>query len=200
MEFRKYPPSKPRLSPEEWMSVLKLSTVWEFDAIRTTAIDELDEYGKCDPILRIIVAKRFNIPQWFLPAVNHFAQRTEAPDDHDLERLLSIGSPSGVFKFLLKVGQLRETLDREPVSTNSTTINESCVWDDAKDDLGEYFCETHGAYFRTCPMAGSSSTQRHTLMPRRSQHDFTTEAARIFNCVRDNSGHFMPQESSWDLT
>jgi hypothetical protein len=94
------------------------------EAVRTTAVEELEKYGEDDPILRISVAKKFNIPSWYVPAINKLAQRPEPLDDNDAERLLVLGTHRGVLRFALRLGQVRESLhsSRERQSTHNFSI------------------------------------------------------------------------------
>jgi hypothetical protein len=85
-------PSPLNLTPDEWMSVLKLSTIWDFAVIRATAIKTLEMYGKEDPVSRIIVAKKYDIPEWFVPVVNALAKRSETLKEEEMMRLLDLGS------------------------------------------------------------------------------------------------------------
>jgi hypothetical protein len=195
---RQFPPEIPQLTPDEWMSVLKLSTVWEFESVRAMAIDRLDEYATSDPVLRIVVAKRFIIPRWFVPALNILAQREDALNEKDMERLMDLGSPNGVCKFLLKVAQLRETLLKQPTWTRTAAINQNyCYWEDVQNPNGYRLCETHDRLFDRCPDAHHDTVNP---IPRRSEHDFTNEITRIFECVIDEGRQLIPQDSSWDFT
>jgi hypothetical protein len=97
------------LSGQEWMSVLNLATVWNFKSVKETAVGELDVYTQHDPILKLIVAKRFDIPRWFVPAIHGVARREAPLDDNDFERLKELGPPEAICKFMLKIAQVRES-------------------------------------------------------------------------------------------
>jgi hypothetical protein len=162
------------------------------------AIDRLDKYATSDPVLRILVAKQFTIPEWFVPALNRLAQREDAPNEKDMERLMELGSPNGICIFLLKVAQLRETLVKQPTGAYPAIDSKTlCCWEEGKDRDGDNYCQTHGRYFRTCTSAAGDTVNP---IPRRSEHDFTEEIFRIFDCIRDEGGRLMPQDSSWDFT
>lgn len=174
------------------MSVLKLSSAWDMHALRGTAMKELEKYGNDDPILGILVSKQYNLPAWFVPAVNKLAQRDTTLDANDIDRLLILGSARSVLSFAIKMAQLRETLDNEPASPI-----EPCI-------LKNVNCQVHhAASIRFCSTAFSK---------RRAVHDFTAEISQIFNCVEDRSGRsegadgvtipgpLLPQHSSWDFS
>ena len=71
----------------QWTSVLKLSTLWEFDELRKAAIDALSTALCNDPIDRVILSSRFGITAWLLPALNELAQRPESLNIEEANRL-----------------------------------------------------------------------------------------------------------------
>lgn len=86
--YRNYGTS-PRLPAgvAQWTSVLKLSTLWEFDELRKAAIDALSTALCNDPIDRVILSSRFGITAWLLPALNELAQRPESLSVGEANRL-----------------------------------------------------------------------------------------------------------------
>jgi hypothetical protein len=175
------------------MSVLKLSTVWDFAAIRTTAIKALEMYGKEDPVLRIIIAKKYNIPEWFVPAVNALAQRKEALKEEEMKRLLDLGSMWGVCRFLRMLSEVRE-------SCYETTSSDSsyCSWEGPPNPsiVTPYpVCGIHQKSLISCEIWSK---------PYRSEYDFTRNIAVVFGCQEQTpkSEHgtvFLPQEVSWNF-
>ena len=79
--FRKYDVDKSlesSLSLDQWVSVLKLSTMWEFHTLRTAAIDHLTILsGSIDPVEKLVLATQFEIKGWMLPTLLKLAQRAE---------------------------------------------------------------------------------------------------------------------------
>ena len=66
------------LSQHQWTSVLKLSTMWEFDGPRNAAIRHLDSLEHpIDPIDKVVLATQYEIKEWLLPALLKLAQRSE---------------------------------------------------------------------------------------------------------------------------
>ncbi|KAF5313593.1 hypothetical protein D9611_010130 [Ephemerocybe angulata] len=61
---------KPTLSPtitlskQEWIDVLKLSTAWEMDMIRETAITQLSIGDKLTPLDKVVLARKYRISTW----------------------------------------------------------------------------------------------------------------------------------------
>jgi hypothetical protein len=76
------------LSFDDWVSVLKLSTLWDFQDARRTAIDNLPVTDGDDPIARIELARIYKVPQWSLPALQMLATQGHRPvTAQDVERL-----------------------------------------------------------------------------------------------------------------
>jgi hypothetical protein len=99
----------PALSSGQWVSVLKLSTTWNFRDIRKTAIRQLDDHARDDPILRLIVSRQFKISKWLIPAVNALARRVEPINHEDIRRLEVLGDlRSTVLDLVLKIASVRE--------------------------------------------------------------------------------------------
>ncbi|KAH9941599.1 uncharacterized protein BXZ73DRAFT_41378 [Epithele typhae] len=67
-------------APEAWIAVLKLSTLWHFDLLRTDAIEALNSQRLTDeqPVGALIVARLYDVPGLLLPAIHALARRTES--------------------------------------------------------------------------------------------------------------------------
>jgi hypothetical protein len=165
------------------MSVIKLATVWNLEHVRQTAIEELDGYGAADPVLRLIVAKKYNIPRWFVPAVNQLAQRKEPLNSQDLERFQELGGLAAACRFILGVGHVRESLQ---LASTSPIIK--CSFNSA------IYCYTHQA--STFPTNCGNAV--NPVPADRNNHDFTAEICRVFGCVTENSV-LVPKSSLWDF-
>ncbi|KAH9925352.1 uncharacterized protein BXZ73DRAFT_50084 [Epithele typhae] len=68
-----------------WIAVLKLSTMWLFDTLRDTAIEEIARYVAA-PLDRIELARTYDIPHWCEPAFAALC-RQERLSPEELERL-----------------------------------------------------------------------------------------------------------------
>lgn len=67
-----------RLGKTQWISVLKLSTMWEFNELRDAAIQHLDSPSQpLDPVNKLVLASKYQIKKWQLPALLEFAKRSE---------------------------------------------------------------------------------------------------------------------------
>ena len=70
--------NRPILEQGQWISVLKLSTMWEFSGLRKSAIKNLDRGSNLlDPIDKLLLAQRYNVKEWIMPALLKLAQRPE---------------------------------------------------------------------------------------------------------------------------
>jgi hypothetical protein len=89
------------LTSEEWISVLKLSTMWLFQDIRAKAIKALGSLTlSMDLIDKIVIARKFAVSAWLVPSLHALVQR-EKPLD------LSEGNRLGL-EWALKVAEVRE--------------------------------------------------------------------------------------------
>jgi hypothetical protein len=111
----------PALTSAQWLSVLKLATVWDFRAARSIAIRNLDTYASGDPILRLIISKQFRILKWFVPAIDAIARRPERLGLEDVRRLEVLGDRDTVLDLVLKIAGVRENCcsKRNFISINS---------------------------------------------------------------------------------
>ncbi|KIJ63370.1 hypothetical protein HYDPIDRAFT_113359 [Hydnomerulius pinastri MD-312] len=92
---------------EQWTSVLKLSTLWEFTGLRQRAIDTLSALS-IPAVEKIVLAYRYNATTWLLPAMNELAQRPEALTVEEAGRL--------GFEIAFKLASVREQLALRTVS------------------------------------------------------------------------------------
>ena len=91
------------LSLEEWTSVLKLSSMWQFQEVRARAIKAMESPTfsmESDLVNKIVIARRFDVSSWLVPCLNALVQR-EKPLD------LLEGNRLGL-EWVLKVGEMRE--------------------------------------------------------------------------------------------
>jgi hypothetical protein len=85
----------------EWISILKLSMMWEFTGARQYAITQIPKLG-ISPARRINLARDYHIQEWFLPGLVAYAQQTDTITADDVD-LLS-------WEFVLKLLQAREQM------------------------------------------------------------------------------------------
>ncbi|KAF9228864.1 hypothetical protein BS17DRAFT_812789 [Gyrodon lividus] len=86
---------------EQWTSVLKLSTLWEFHGLRQTAIDNLSGIP-VPPVEKIVLAYVYDVKSWLLPAMQELVRR---PTPINMEEANRLG-----FETALKLASVREQL------------------------------------------------------------------------------------------
>jgi hypothetical protein len=86
-------------SVQEWTSILKLSTMWEFDEIRKIAIANLEELP-IDVVETIVMARDYHITAWFIPSLNKYAKLDRPISVEDMDRL--------GLEYILKVVEARQ--------------------------------------------------------------------------------------------
>ncbi|KAI5985622.1 hypothetical protein EDD15DRAFT_2122345, partial [Pisolithus albus] len=93
----------PDLDHDQWISVLKLSTMWDFHGLRNAAIQHLDVSSRSlNPIDKVELALQYDIKEWLLPALLALAQRS-APISVEEGRRIG-------FENALKLASVREKL------------------------------------------------------------------------------------------
>ncbi|KAJ7701988.1 hypothetical protein B0H16DRAFT_1250227, partial [Mycena metata] len=94
-------PKTPTLSPTEWISVLKLASLWDFIEVRDFAITELRFYAESlDCVARILLGRRYDVSTWIRSGYTELARRRTAITS---EEAMKIG-----YEVALQISQLRE--------------------------------------------------------------------------------------------
>jgi len=70
----------------EWKSVLKLSTMWNFEVLRDLAIQSMSELS-INAVEKAALAREYDINEWLLPALNELAQREDPINIDEARRL-----------------------------------------------------------------------------------------------------------------
>jgi len=86
-------------SLDEWISILKLATLWDMPRIRERAIRHMVPI-MTDPVRKIEIAREYDIDDWMLPALNQLVQRDQALTMEEGERL--------GMEYTLKLASIRE--------------------------------------------------------------------------------------------
>jgi hypothetical protein len=87
---------------------------------------KLATFASDDPILKVILAKKYNVPDWFMPSLTALAQRDEPLGYVDFERLREIGSTEYAVDFLLRIARVRETCLQPAAPIHYCTDREHC--------------------------------------------------------------------------
>ena len=76
------------LTVDEWMSVLKLSNMWNFTKMRKKAIDATESHIlNSRPVDVILLARKYHISQWLLDGYAKLASRPESITPEEREHL-----------------------------------------------------------------------------------------------------------------
>ncbi|KAH6885522.1 hypothetical protein BKA70DRAFT_1124011, partial [Coprinopsis sp. MPI-PUGE-AT-0042] len=89
---------KPEFTKEEWISILKLSTLWFFNEIRAIAIKELDTRG-LKPLERVTLGKAHNVSLWLLAGYETLVNEEPVIS---MEEAKTIGLESSIQIFLCR--------------------------------------------------------------------------------------------------
>ncbi|KAF7308220.1 hypothetical protein HMN09_00669900 [Mycena chlorophos] len=71
---------------EEWISVLKLATMWYFLDARELAITQLDQRA-LTPVERILLSRQYDVAKWLRSGYTELAQREEGISLEDAEKI-----------------------------------------------------------------------------------------------------------------
>jgi hypothetical protein len=102
-------------STEALINILCLSTKWEFATTRSYAIELLTSRS-LSPVLRVELARAYDVPGWLLPSLVELARLRTPLSDVDAERL---GLPT-----VLRLGRAREAILRHRYSRALEMPNE----------------------------------------------------------------------------
>jgi hypothetical protein len=70
----------------EWVSVLKLSTLWRFGELREEALDELAQM-EIDPIDKVILARDYRVEKWLVEGYTELVKRDAGLSAEERKRL-----------------------------------------------------------------------------------------------------------------
>lgn len=71
----------------DWVPVLRLSTMWGFNAIRVRAIAKLSKVLALQPFSRLTLSERFDIEEWKIPAMEQIVQRNQPLSVSEIQQL-----------------------------------------------------------------------------------------------------------------
>jgi hypothetical protein len=75
------------MTTEEWESVLKLSTMWDFRETRKLAIRELSKDGMMDLTMKVGLARQYKVPDWLIEGYEGLIKREKTISDTEAEQL-----------------------------------------------------------------------------------------------------------------
>ncbi|KAJ3508819.1 hypothetical protein NLJ89_g5550 [Agrocybe chaxingu] len=75
------------LTSEEWQSVLRLSSMWEFQNLRDLAVQWLSKPGMLDYISKIQLGQSYDLHDWFVAGCGEIVRRNKGPRGEEMARL-----------------------------------------------------------------------------------------------------------------
>ncbi|OSD01463.1 hypothetical protein PYCCODRAFT_1468633 [Trametes coccinea BRFM310] len=110
------------LSMEEWIHVLKLTTMWECTALRAIAISKLtsllEENNNEGVLVRwLCLAREYGVQQWVFPALHALARRAQAIQLEEVE-------PLGIAT-AIKLAEIRESYAPSSYNTGYHSVPSS---------------------------------------------------------------------------
>jgi len=77
-----------KFSLDEWISILSISSRYDMDTIRQRAIRQIISHRpRIDPVVKIALAEKHNIPDWLASAYASLCQRANPLEEWEAERL-----------------------------------------------------------------------------------------------------------------
>ncbi|KIM59263.1 hypothetical protein SCLCIDRAFT_1023804 [Scleroderma citrinum Foug A] len=75
-------------SPDEWLSVIKLARMWEFDDIHKSSVKMVPYHSvKKSPVEKVALAFQHDIKEWLVPGLDELAKRPEPIGIGDVDLL-----------------------------------------------------------------------------------------------------------------
>lgn len=112
------------MSEEEWISVLKLSTLWGFSDLREKAIGEL-AWRTMDPVSRVELARKYRVKEWLIAGYRDLVKRSASISMEESERL--------GWRTAIQLYQLRE--ECVPAQLLSTSMLGTSSWGGPGEDI-----------------------------------------------------------------
>lgn len=148
-----------KLTQQEWISVLKLCTMWEFTEIRDRAIRELSTKEiSIGTIEKIEYGKAYAVKEWVLDGYVELLKRSETITEQEAERL--------GWKTAAKLLLLREQYISDQ---HSAISNWTCGGCQQCKSPPQIYCTPYRTYY-PCPQQVTD----------RNQHDFTKAVQKEF--------------------
>lgn len=161
-----------KLTQQEWISVLKLSTMWEFTELRERAKQELSKQGmEMETVQKIECGRKYEIKEWVLEGYIALLRRSEIASDEEAERL--------GWKTVVKLYRLRDECFSTSQSESDNLEDRCCHCDSDFRDDSNYYC-WHKSCRYCCNSCHPSSATRFTVVPCCAEYDFTEAVKKGF--------------------
>ena len=83
--FRQIPHGYSNILRDEWISTLKLSTMWEVTALRDLSIRHL--VNQLDAVKMILLGAEYRVSQWFIDGCTRLISRSQGPTEEEGNQL-----------------------------------------------------------------------------------------------------------------
>ncbi|CCL99366.1 uncharacterized protein FIBRA_01384 [Fibroporia radiculosa] len=99
-----------QLNLPQWIDLLSFSTRFICDRIRERAIREIDgHYPRVDPVVKIVLATMYSIPQWLAPSYEAICQRA---NPLEVDEAIKLGTETTTL-----LARAREAVRQEPIES-----------------------------------------------------------------------------------
>ncbi|KAG6829706.1 hypothetical protein H0H92_003741 [Tricholoma furcatifolium] len=114
-----------KISKDGWIAVLRIATLWEMNKIRRHAINMLTVMS-LGSIEKIVLAKKFHIPEWLRAGYSELVDQHEMPSLSDCEE---IGLLSAICIYQLREQRQIDSRSRFHVPSYDNNINVETVFE-----------------------------------------------------------------------
>ncbi|KAG6910323.1 hypothetical protein DXG01_011391 [Tephrocybe rancida] len=126
----------PVLSKKEWVSALKLGSMWGFRDVRQLAIRVIEKADGFNAIDRVLLGKEFKVYRWLYSGYNDLATRAESISAADVG-LLGLEKALQMFQLREEVVRKRAYREYELRDTRTKVEILQCANDALKEELEE---------------------------------------------------------------
>jgi len=123
------------MTVEKWISVLKLSTMWDFHETRELVIKELSKEGMIDLVVKVVLAKQYKIREWLFAGYEGLIKRKEAISTIEAELL---GLTTVVRLFRIREESIAKRYMRRATRPNNFWPGNSALVNMEYEDPGPY--------------------------------------------------------------
>ncbi|KAJ7631360.1 hypothetical protein DFH06DRAFT_1005297 [Mycena polygramma] len=126
------------MAKDDWISVLKLSTLWYFLDARDLAIKQLNDRGDIGSVERILLARQYDVASWLRMGYTDLARREEGISLEDAEK---IGWQTTVEDGIFKVPRYHFEHSSEIFATTFTLPAADAVQGEGQSDDNPFILE-----------------------------------------------------------
>ncbi|KAF5352070.1 hypothetical protein D9758_009440 [Tetrapyrgos nigripes] len=178
-------------STEEWISILKLSTMWRFVHVRRLAIDILVGYHHIDACLKVSLGWEYSVPRWLRMGVYELAFREKTLSQRESQ---IIGYPlalhvsrvreqaeknNGVLEFCSSTPAAQAEVETEFKSEFLQAEQNSATFDDPPT-LGESYSPPYAVWYEPDPSNISVQLQFYPISCMPAYRGMSFEVSQLY--------------------